>query len=554
MKWKNQLFSFFGALLGIIFLVLLSTSVHAQCEFEIEKSVDDLTINAEIYNPTDFGPYHPQVVQWFLNEEPVGTDPILNYTVDDYGVFEICAEYEVSFPDNTSCVDQNCESILVPSPTECQAYFEYGLYTGDLPNVGGVSFSNLSVGDFTNVSWNFGDGNFDSEIGDSLTHFYENDGLYNVCLTIWNDTGCQSEYCHQVGVFIADSTCYQTDCVFPGDANYDGEANLIDLLHIGYGLGQSGPVRPNASTDWIGQNAPDWGYETLDGVNYKHLDCDGNGTINEDDLDPVLINYTAIHNGITSVEGSAPVVFIEFDSDSIIIDDNSPDQILVTANLILGTAETPAENFSGIALFMEYDSQYVIENTVTVEYQNNSFFGDGTNGEVLWMPNDIYEEEQVDMGFSRINGSTVTGNGVLAKISFIISEDIIGGFTENQISLPLSLNVVSAFNGTGQQLEVKTTEVPASILVVDLTTNVVNPELRDKVKVFPNPVDEDLNIDLGTLIGNQVEIFNAIGQLVLRKEMNGSEDRIKVDALASGLYFVNIHTDKGIANKRVIIK
>lgn len=553
MNRKNQLSRHIKIILGTILLVLGSYSVHAQCNFELSQNVTDLDVNLEVYNTTDFGPYHPQVVEWLIDGESVGMDAVLNHSFTSYGGYEVCVDFEVNLPDGSNCADQICESIVLADSTGCQAFFEYGLYDGDLPNVGGISFSNLSVGNYTNVSWDFGDGNYYSNLADSVTHFYENDGLYDVCLTIWDATNCQSVYCQQVSVFIADSACYQSDCVFPGDANYDGEANLIDLLNIGYGLGENGPMRPNASNDWVGQMAPDWPSTTPYGINYKHLDCDGNGTISAADLVPVMENYTAMHDGVTSVEGDAPLVYIEFDADSIIIDENSPDQILVTANLVLGTEEIPAEDFSGIALYMDYDTQYVVENSVTVNYENESFFGDANNNEVLWMPNDLYEKGQVDMGFSRVNGSTVDGHGVIARVSFIISEDIIGGRAERELEIPLSLNVVGAFNGAGSKVDLSTTEIPATILVVDITTGIVNPELSKKIKVFPNPASKELNIDLGDLNGNYIEMYNALGQLVLTKEMEGNKDQVVVNGLAKGLYFVNIHTDKGIANKRVII-
>ena len=42
----------------------------------------------------------------------------------------------------------------------CDAYFTYDAYDGPNPSTGGITFSNLATGDFTDVNWDFGDGAF----------------------------------------------------------------------------------------------------------------------------------------------------------------------------------------------------------------------------------------------------------------------------------------------------------------------------------------------------------------------------------------------------------
>jgi len=78
--------------------------------------------------------------------------------------------------------------------------------------------------------------------------------------------------------------------VFPGDLNRDGTADNIDALHWGLAYGDTGPERPEASTLWQAQAAPDWTTD-IAGINGKHQDGDGNGAIAIEDLNTILNNY-----------------------------------------------------------------------------------------------------------------------------------------------------------------------------------------------------------------------------------------------------------------------
>jgi hypothetical protein len=45
-----------------------------------------------------------------------------------------------------------------------------------------IQFTNLATGDFTNISWDFGDGNFSDETNPA--HIYSKVGLYTVKQTV----------------------------------------------------------------------------------------------------------------------------------------------------------------------------------------------------------------------------------------------------------------------------------------------------------------------------------------------------------------------------------
>lgn len=75
-----------------------------------------------------------------------------------------------------------------------------------------------------------------------------------------------------------------TDPVWPGDFNADGIVDKTDLLFWGKACGKAdGIARTDTSTSWTPQNATDWN-SSVENVNTKHQDGNGDGIINDADL------------------------------------------------------------------------------------------------------------------------------------------------------------------------------------------------------------------------------------------------------------------------------
>jgi gliding motility-associated-like protein len=77
-----------------------------------------------------------------------------------------------------------------------------------------VAFTNTSVGHTLNYQWDFGDGS-PVATDNNPSHLYQNEGAYTVCLTATDVNGCDSTYCRNDYVVIADPVA---DLV--GDSTY----------------------------------------------------------------------------------------------------------------------------------------------------------------------------------------------------------------------------------------------------------------------------------------------------------------------------------------------
>lgn len=442
------------------------------------------------------------------------------------------------------------------SVVTCDAYFTYEVYDGPIPGTGGITFSNQANGDYTDISWDFGDGGISTDASASVDYFYATDGVYNVCLTIWNDQGCLSTFCADVIVGSLSDICNLTDCVFPGDANKDGEANFYDLLDLGVGNGLSGPARPNATIEWVGQLAPDWPQETVEGVNYKHLDCDGNGIIDNDDALAITTNYTPMDAPNPTAEASAPLIYIDFDQDTIYINsDTLSANIHVTAHLKIGNQTLPAESVYGLALYLGYSSDLVYEDSIDVAYNESSFFG--PSDEVYWLPNNQYAEEQMDLGITRIDGTSVGGYGPIGEIDYIINSDILDGrIDDGDAHFIVSVNGVKMIDSIGNVLDINLENTPSTLVFAKVdteTTNTNNPELAQRVDLFPNPATDKVVLRFSDLDAEYLEVFNNFGQTLLEKNINDPQIELNTKDWNAGIYFVKIKTAEGVVSKRFVL-
>ena len=77
-------------------------------------------------------------------------------------------------------------------------------------------------------------------------------------------------------------------------------------------------------------------------------------------------------------------------------------------------------------------------------------------------------------------------------------------------------------------------------------------ELESNVMVYPNPAENQLNIMAEGL--QRIAIYNAMGQLVEKKEMTGEQFVLSVESYKAGLYTVQVVTTNGVVTKNVVVK
>ena len=87
----------------------------------------------------------------------------------------------------------------------------------------------------------------------------------------------------------------------------------------------------------------------------------------------------------------------------------------------------------------------------------------------------------------------------------------------------------------------------------DCTTSTNDLLNKEKIKVFPNPTDGQLNFQSENIVMESIEIFYSIGQLVLTKSnINSTNINLEIGHLSNQIYFAKITTAQGIEKIRFV--
>jgi len=166
-------------------------------DYQIEVSAEPTTLYMNIYNVTDFGPYTPDVVEWYSPDWEIdfGDSAMVVYELDVNfpPSFEmlVCADYVV---DNELCTV--CEWVFVGDVNSCE--YELDLTISGM-SIFGTVMNTAHYCPPTNVTWILEGGG--GVIGNEPSLFYQfNDlGEYTICAEYSdNILGCQGVICDTI--------------------------------------------------------------------------------------------------------------------------------------------------------------------------------------------------------------------------------------------------------------------------------------------------------------------------------------------------------------------
>ncbi|MDX2000907.1 MAG: T9SS type A sorting domain-containing protein [Chitinophagales bacterium] len=347
-------------------------------------------------------------------------------------------------------------------------------------------------------------------------------------LTVLDGNGCVIGTSGLVGVFC------DSGCVWPGDADYNGLVDADDVLPIGIGYGIAGPLRSNASLVWQAQPATDWADTLLSGSNYKHVDTDGNGLINEDDTLAVSLNYGLSHPKAEPKGGpNDPALYFVFPDDTVAA--GQP----IAVPVYLGTSAIPVTNIYGISFHIIHNG-LVDSNTAYVDISNSWL---GTSGiDLFSFRKDLYPQSKTAAAVSRKDRVNVGGFGQIATIHYTMKDDISG---KDEIAVPLTLSFtdVKAILADGSEVLINT-DSSITVVVVDSTVGIKEP-LAQQLKVYPNPANDRLYMQNGKMQVKKVSILNLLGQVLRSPEIAEIAYGMDIHSFEQGVYILQIVTENG---------
>jgi len=183
-------------------LILLPNFCHGQsgCHalFGFQQSGTTLTVNF-----ADSTTSSTPITSWFwdFGDGHSSTNHNPHRTYAHSGTYEVC----LTVHNNHGCNSTYCRAVTVSTiQPECHALF--GFQQSDTTLTVNFADSTISSTPITSWLWDFGDGHGSTTY--NTHHTYAHAGTYEVCLTVHNNHGCSSTYCHPVTVSTIQPECH----------------------------------------------------------------------------------------------------------------------------------------------------------------------------------------------------------------------------------------------------------------------------------------------------------------------------------------------------------
>lgn len=384
------------------------------------------------------------------------------------------------------------------------------------PQHGTLSFYNQLCLSYTSLSAYTGDDFFELQI-----HY------------LGSTTADVAAYC-----FFIEPNC-TNQCVWPGDADYNGLADNSDLLYIGLGYGVSGIARAQQDIDWYSHAAIDWADTLADGDNYKHIDCDGNGLVGADDTLAILQNYSLGHprGGADEPRGNVPALRIQM------VPDTLADGETVLAHLLLGDSVFGATNVYGLAFTFNFDPLVVDSNEYSISFSNNSWLCN-TASDHIDIDKKLFAAGQIQTALTRIDHSTRNGSGEIATVSMKITTGNINGKDLSYYAMSCFISDLTVIDNNGNHLTVDAGSDTAQVAFEPLSTGEL-PLTSTGCQVYPNPATNRLNIATAGRSIDEVEVFNLIGEKIIHQpQLQTSLYGLDIAMLNRGVYILKVSAGK----------
>lgn len=362
-----------------------------------------------------------------------------------------------------------------------------------------------------------------------------------------------SEFVHEVTITI------DGNCVWPGDIDSSGLVSHFDLLPIGLSYGTEGPERYKASGNWEGQTALPWGNTVPSTtIDLRHVDADGNGSIEAADADALRNNWE--QNLAFSNEGSPYPNIPLLDTLPFYIEvDTFHEGQRLELPVILGIEDLPGEEIYGIAFSIDYDSSLFVPGTAEMIFDNSWL---GTEGvDMITVQKEFSLPGRLDVAMVRTDGVNTSGSGPIGSYIIVVEDDILLHQQQGSSSLVSAENLETLFrisdvrllNKEGLQMD-PYTPIQTGILSEQAVATRDLLQADEAITLFPNPAQEELVLQAPAANIHLLEIYTAAGILVVRRTWRGIQRaRLDLSALPNGTYWVSVQTDLGVVARKLVV-
>lgn len=327
--------------------------------------------------------------------------------------------------------------------------------------------------------------------------------------------------------------------LWPGDVDVNDTLDFAtDGLLIGIAFGASGPPRDHDNfpvyiddmTFYVNDYGSDWSQNFGNGINYKHADHNGDGTIDTNDLHNYFIGYGEPYpinckESDASQENTLPDFQLIPQSSTVLPGDT------MRFYVVAGSAGTPVNSLYDIASVLWFDGSMVDNSFVKVSAVESDF---GTPGDDEFEYSDTYWTYAgiMAMLFSRSDHNNVLQlHDTLGVIELV---------ADPNISAPTLFNLgISRFGAaTYNTSPVAFNTIGGSVLIDPTATSVQGVE--DELVIYPNPASQNLTVKTFYTGEKRFEIVDMPGRTLMTLESSASVVHIPTSDLETGTYFIRV--------------
>jgi Secretion system C-terminal sorting domain len=349
------------------------------------------------------------------------------------------------------------------------------------------------------------------------------------------------------GVGVSGNQLCGSDCVIPGDANNDGEVNILDIFPVGLNMGAYGKVRESDVNpiEWYPRTSPDWDFTIAkDNLNnMKHADTNGDGIISVSDVDAIRQNYGK-HNAIMpTISIANSDVTVEATTSLTSVGPGDLIEFLVS----MGTPANPAYKAKGLTFSVEYEADQIQANSVSVDFGGFNWLSRYD----AFLPFDTQRERGVhDAGMVRTKDNGTSGHGVVGKVRAIVTDDVNGFRIGDKPTLKFRLTNATMLNETGLMVRLPDADVELPIVLRKKEEKIKN----DDLITYPNPANGQVNFHInGINTIEYVRLMDVTGREVMRVNVDAKAAQLQTGNLSNGLYIAEVMTEKGRIMRKVEI-
>ncbi len=156
------------------------------------------------------------------------------------------------------------------------------------------------------------------------------------------------------------------------------------------------------------------------------------------------------------------------------------------------------------------------------------------DGSITFLGNTICSNTTYNLELNYQNNADLSGNCWCSIDEATIKSKILDGFINTSKGL---VNVLPLGSNC-----------PASPLGINKTTK--SSELN--IKVYPNPVQAQLNLEFQNAKEQLVTIYNVTGKLIKSKKFKAYNATIDMSDFVEGIYILKIVSEDGVLNKQIL--